>query len=58
MKKTEATVAAPTFSKAQILGSERYRGRRDLADALLEDDKRYTLQEVDKLIAGYLNRKF
>ena len=43
--------AEPQFDKEQILASERYRGKRDLVDALL--DKKYTLETVDNLIENY-----
>lgn len=45
------------FSKAQILNSSRYADKRDVLHALLEDDKRYKLNEIDKLISDFLNRE-
>lgn len=45
------------YTREQILGSRRYRGQRDLICALLEDGKRYSLEEVDHLVDGYLKGK-
>lgn len=42
------------FSKAQILASTQYANRRDLVDALLEDDKQYNKKEVDELINKFM----
>lgn len=52
---TEADAAA--FSKAQLLTSQKYAHRRDLIGALLEDDKVYTLHEVDALIEKFMKGK-
>lgn len=41
------------FTKDQILGSVRYLDKQDLLNALLEDDKEYSIQEVDKMIKAY-----
>lgn len=41
------------FSKEQIITSARYRNQRDLVDALLEDEKKYTFETVDNLIEKY-----
>lgn len=59
-KKRENSAAAkvqdaePQFSKEQIVASEKYRNQRDLVDALLEKDKRYTIATVDSLIGKYM----
>ncbi len=42
------------FSKEQILTSAQYANRRDLVDALLEADKKYTKQDVDGLINKFM----
>lgn len=44
----------PVFSKEQILASDRYANRRDLVDALLDEDKSYTMKTVDNLIEKYM----
>lgn len=45
------------FLKGDLLASDKYKKYRDLLNALLADDKRYTLKEVDKLINNYLKKK-
>lgn len=51
--KTEAAAAA-TYSVDQLAASKRYANRRDLIRALLDGGKRYTLDEVDRLIESYM----
>ena len=54
-KKTEeSVVAAPFFTKAQLTASHKYATRKDLVDALLDDNKEYTTAQVDELINNYL----
>lgn len=50
-KKARGT--APELGKDQILASERYHSQRDLVDALLEEEDRYTTEAVDRLIERY-----
>ena len=52
LKKEEAL-----FTKEQILASEKYANRRDLADALLEDGKSYKMETVDKMMENFLKGK-
>ena len=42
------------FSKEQILASTRFANRRDLVDALLDEDKSYTMKTVDNLVEKYM----
>lgn len=65
-KQTTAPVAEPApaptkpakwFTKQAILFAEPYKFRSALVDALLDDDKTYTLEEVDALIEQYMKRK-
>ena len=42
------------FSKEQILASARFANRRDLVDALLDENESYTLETVDNLIQKYV----
>ncbi len=59
-KKTE-TLAEPegpiTFTKQQLLASNRYRHQRDLLEALLQDGGTYSLAEVDARINKFLKEK-
>ena len=52
--KTEAATAAATYTVDQLAASKRYANRRDLIRALLDSGKRYTLDEVDRLIESYM----
>lgn len=45
------------FNKAQILASEKYHHRRDLLAVLLEEDGKYTIEQVDKEIEKFMKRK-
>ena len=45
------------FSKEQILKSSRYVDKRDILNALLGDDKRYKLKEVDTFISDFLKKE-
>lgn len=47
----------PMFSKAQILASAKYRVRRDVVDALLDDSKKYTMKQVDEIIDNFMKGK-
>lgn len=57
MVKTDAAESAAKFSKEQLLKSRRYANRRDLLGALLSDEKRYTLKEVDAAIKTFMKGK-
>lgn len=42
------------FNKQQMLISEQFANQRDLLEALLENNKSYTLSEVDNMIKKYM----
>lgn len=52
-----AKAKEPTFTKEALVKSERYKDKRDLVNALLEDGQRYTLELVDKIIDEYMNKE-
>ncbi len=52
---TEATETV--FTKAQIIASKKYSNRQDILNALLVDDKNYSLSEVDALIDKFMKGK-
>lgn len=54
MKKTREV---KMYTKTEILSSERYRGRRDVLDALLQREKSYALTEVEELMRDFLKGK-
>lgn len=45
------------FSKAQLLVSERFSGKRDVLEALLSDEREYSICETDKIIEKFLKGK-
>lgn len=49
-----AKTDAAKIYKEQFLKSARYADRRDLINALLEDGKAYTAQEVSEMVGAYL----
>ena len=54
--KTEAVQEA-RFTKAQILASQKYVGRRDVLGAILNEGDTYSLNEVDSLLEKFMKRK-
>lgn len=55
MAKKEKQV--PMFAKGDLLRAKRYSDKRDILNALLEDGKTYTLEEVDKMILNFLKKE-
>ncbi len=53
MAKVIAEKAAKKYSKEQLMQSERYGKQRDLLNALLEDNKQYTFDEVEEKIKTF-----
>ena len=45
------------FTKEKLLTFARYANRRDLLLALLEDNKTYTLRQVDAAIANFMKKE-
>lgn len=45
------------YTKESIIGSEKYRNRADILNVLLEDDKTYNLDTVDKMIDKFMKGK-
>lgn len=45
------------FSKGQLLASKRFRDRRDVLEALLEEGELYTVKAVEEKIDGYMKGK-
>lgn len=49
--------ASETFQKESILASAKYANRRDALSVLLEDNKDYTLEEVDTILENFMKGK-
>ncbi|MDE5696606.1 MAG: hypothetical protein K2I96_04215 [Lachnospiraceae bacterium] len=62
-KKDQDVAAAETgkneneFTKEQLAVSERFRERRDILAALLDDGKLYTVKAVEEKIENYMKGK-
>ncbi len=56
-EQTAEPVKAAVFSKEQLLAAERFRGRRDIVNALLAEGGQYTIAEVEQLIEKYMRSK-
>lgn len=52
----EAAEQPPAFTKEQLVKADRWFNRRDLLNALLKDDKTYTIEQVDDLIKEYYKK--
>lgn len=57
VEKTEKKVEATSFTKEKLLQSKRYMKRRDLLQSQLKDDQKYTIKQVDDLIAKFNKMK-
>lgn len=56
-KKKEIQQESVKFSKEQILASMKYSNRRDVLVAILDDNKSYTLEQVDSLVDKFMKGK-
>ncbi|WP_211344141.1 hypothetical protein [Robertmurraya siralis] len=54
---TEQTNTRAKFSKKQILSSANFKERRDLLTVLLNDDKKYSIKEVEQEIDKFMKKK-
>ena len=57
MADTKTAETADKFAKQQLAESKRYKKKRDLLEALLENGKTYTIVQVDKIIGDYLKKE-
>lgn len=59
-KKTVAedeAIVESEFSKEQLLAANRFQHRKDVLNALLADDKTYTVTAVEKMIDEFMERQ-
>lgn len=56
-REVKPQVSADVFTKQQLAESKRYKKKRDLLEALLENGKTYTIAQVDKIIGDYLKKE-
>lgn len=55
-KPTENKVES-LFSKGQILAAKQFKNRKDLLNAILSDEKQYTITTVEQLMNDFLKGK-
>lgn len=48
---------AVRYTKEQLSGAERFRSRRDLVEALLENGREYTVSEANQVIHEFMKGK-
>lgn len=53
----ETVINKSSYTKEQILKSKRFANRKDALYVLLEDDKKYTLEEVDKILKDFYKKE-
>lgn len=53
-KEVAAEGRPSVFTKQQLLTASKYKEKRDLLEALLENDKTYSFREVDEAIDMYM----
>ena len=56
-KKEDEAKEKPVFPKESLLNSKKYMFQKDLLNILLDEDKEYTLEEVDKKINEFKTGK-
>lgn len=56
-KKNTKTVVEDKFSKEQIVKAKKIQDNVDLLNAILKNDKEYTLKEVDEIIENFKKGK-
>lgn len=58
-KKTQskAEEKKSAYGKEQILNSKKYAEYKDLLNGVLENNRTYTADEIDKLITNYMERR-
>lgn len=47
---SDVKASEPSFTKEQLVNSEHFKHRRYALAACLEDDKKYTIKEAEKLL--------
>lgn len=54
-KKTiETETSATKYSKRQLIEADKYKHNRDILEALLEEQNKYSHKEVENIIEGFL----
>lgn len=46
-----------TFTKQQLVASKKFAEKKDLLNALLVDDRSYSMAEIEEILDGFLKGK-
>lgn len=57
MEEAKKEKTETTYSKAQLVQSQKYKNKRDILNFILDDNKHYTFKEVDALVDNFLRKK-
>lgn len=63
MKEKEGTIPftekkeEAAYSKEQLIMSKKYKDRKDMLSALLEEDKQYTIKQAEEIMENYKKRR-
>lgn len=63
MKEKEGTIPLTekkeeaAYSKEQLIMSKKYKDRKDMLSALLEEDKQYTIKQAEEIMENYKKRR-
>lgn len=53
VRRTKKPLPDDVFTKDALVSSMRYQADRDILEALLDEEKTYTVSEADKIIEDY-----
>ena len=56
-KNKKETISEEKYTKSQIVNSKIYISNRDLLNAVLRENKKYTKIEIDEIIKNYMKGK-
>lgn len=56
-KNEDAVKTEIRFTRDQITASDKYKNRADLLNVLLDEEKQYSLSEVDDLMTDYYEKE-
>jgi hypothetical protein len=54
---TTAATEPLGYTKQQILSSQRFADSRDVLSALMDDGRQYTVEQVEKVLHGFLQKE-
>ncbi len=57
LTKSKESTNEVSFTKSQLLKSKKYVHQTDVLNVILEEDKNYTIKEVEKLIDGFMKKE-